>query len=371
MKIALVHDYLKEYGGAEKVVETLLEIWPEADVYTSVFLPRYLGPHKDKFSKYRIRTSILQYVPLKAKLISMFRFVAPLIFWSFDLSNYDVVITSAAGTYTSPNFVKVGKNTKLICYCHTPPRYLYGYPVANDWTSSWWRKMLFVLGKIPMYFLRKLDYKAAQRPDYFVANSKEVASRIAKYYKRDATVIYPPVDIPKFIEKIGLKKDYYLAGGRLARAKRVDLAIKVCNKLKLPLKVFGRGFGGNGEYIKSLIGPTVEFLGEVTDEEKWTLYRKAKAYIYPSQKEDFGIQAVEAMAAGTPVIALKEGGQLETVVENKTGIFFDKANLDCLEKSIKTFEKMKFSPDDCITQAIKFSSNRFKKEIEVFVNSCV
>ena len=370
-KIAIVHDYLKEYGGAERVVETLLEIWPNADIYTSVFLPEYAGPHRTRIEKWKVHTSVLQYVPFKAKLISMFRFVAPLVFKSFNLSDYDVVITSTAGTYTSPNFVKIGKKTKLICYCHTPPRYLYGYPVANDWTTNWWRRILLVMGKIPMYFLKKLDFKASQLPDYFIANSKEVAGRIKKFYKRDAIVIYPPVEIPN-LAKGKVTKDYYLAGGRLARAKRTDLAIKVCNKLRLPLKVFGRGFGGYAGYLKSIFGPTIEFLGEATEEQKWELYQNAKAYIYPSEKEDFGIQPVEAMAAGTPVIAYRSGGTQESVIDGKTGVFFNELTVESLSKAIKHFDHSNgrsITAENCTNQAKKFSSGRFKKEMLQFVNT--
>lgn len=368
MRVAIVHDYLKEYGGAERVVETLLEIWPDADVFTSVFLPEYAGPHKERLEKWKVHTSFLQNVPFKAKLISMFRFVAPLVFKSFDLSDYDVVITSTAGTYTSPNFVKVGKNTKLICYCHTPPRYLYGYPVANDWTNNWFRRTLLVMGRLPMFFLRKLDFKAAQSPDYFIANSKEVAGRIKKFYKRDATVIYPPVEIQNFISKES-NKNYYLAGGRLARAKRTDLAIKVCNQLKLPLIVFGKGFAGNEGYIKSLIGPTVKFVGEVTEKEKWELYRNAKAYIYPSEKEDFGIQPVEAMASGTPVIAYRSGGTQESVIDGKTGIFFNELTVDSLSKAVKSLNQLNIKSEDCTKQAKKFSKEIFVSKIKSFVNS--
>ena len=367
MKVAIVHDYLKEYGGAERVVETLLEIWPDADIYTSVFLPEYAGPHRKRVEKWKVHTSCLQNIPLKAKLISMFRFVAPMVFRSFDLSDYDVVITSTAGTYTSPNFVKIGKKTKLICYCHTPPRYLYGYPVANDWTNSWWRRILLFLGRIPMYLLRKLDFKAAQLPDYFIANSKEVAGRIKKFYKRDSTVIYPPVEIPKAENSIK-KENYYLIGGRVSRHKGHDIAIKAFTKLGLPLKVFGGTFASYGlDQFKKDAGSNIEFLGEVSEEEKWELMRHAKAFIFPSEKEDFGIIPVEAMATGTPVIALEQGGQLETVVAGKTGIFFEERTPESLINAVKKFEKMKFNSQDCITQAKKFSKSRFKREIAEYI----
>jgi len=231
MQIAIVHDYIKEYGGAERVVEALLEIWPESDIYTLLYSPKYLGPHRMRVKKWKIKTSFLQNIPFKEKLISYFRVIAPWMFRSFDLSKYDVVIVSAAGTYTSPNLVKTGKKTLHICYCHTPPRYLYGYSTAQDWQGIWWRKILKFFGTVPMHFLRMADFQAAQLPDYFIANSKETAGRIKKFYRRDATVIYAPVDVPASASRAPQSKLYYLAGGRLARPKRVDLAVKASAKL--------------------------------------------------------------------------------------------------------------------------------------------
>lgn len=368
MKVAIVHDYLKEFGGAEKVVESLLEIWPNAPVYTSVFLPKYSGPHRERIEKWNIKTSVLQFVPFKSKLISMFRFVAPLVFYFTDLSKYDVVITSTAGTYTSPNFVKIGKKTLLVNYCHTPPRYLHGYAVANDWKNNWFRRSLLVLGKIPMYFLRILDFKSAQLPKFIIANSEEVRSRIKKFYKRDAIVIYPPVEIPK-IENNIKKGNYYLIGGRVSRHKGHDIAIRAFTKLGLPLKVFGGTFASYGlEQFKKDAGKNIEFLGEITEKEKWELMKKAKGFVFPSEQEDFGIIPVEAMAAGTPVIALNQGGVKETVIGGKTGLFFDERNEDSLIAAVKKFENMKIKSEDCIKQANKFSKERFKKEMLQFIN---
>lgn len=369
MKIAIVHDYLKEYGGAERVVEAMLEVWPGAPVYTTVFLPEYAGPNRDRVEKWNIKTSFLQQIPLKAKLISMFRFVAPLIFGGMDLRKFDVVITSSAGTYTSPNFVRTGKNSTLVCYYHTPPRYLYGYPVANDWRNNIGRRMLLVLGQIPMFFLRLLDKKAAQIPDYLVANSKEVAGRIKRFYGREATVIYPPVEIPKITGQIK-RGDFYVIGGRVSRHKGHDIAVKAFTKLGLPLKVFGGTFASYGlDQFKKFAGPNIEFLGEIPDEEKWDILKKAKAFIFPSEQEDFGIAPVEAMASGTPVIALGQGGVLETVMDGKTGVLFYERTPEALAKAVKKFEKMKFSSADCIAQAKRFSKERFKREMLQFVNS--
>lgn len=379
MKVAIVHDYLKEFGGAERVVETLLEIWPDADVYTAIYSPKYLGPHRLRVEKWKIKTSFLQYFPFKEKLISYFRFIGPWIFKSFDLTKYDLVIVSAAGTYTSPNFVKVGTKTLNLCYCHTPPRYLYGYPTAQDWSNTWGKRVLRALGTIPMHFLRMADFNAAQKPDYFIANSKEVATRIQKFYRRDSVIIYPPVDVKeseRYVQHVHdvHERSYYLAGGRLARPKRVDLAVKACTKLHLPLKVFGKEFAGYGDELREMAGPTVEFLGEVTDEERWKLMAGAKAYIFPAEAEDFGITPAEAMAVGTPVIAYRSGGVVESVIEGKTGVFFEKPTAESLIKAIKQFNssnRYTIKAENCVAQARKFSRERFKKEINQFVLECL
>lgn len=368
LKVAIVHDYIKEFGGAERVLETLHEIYPNADVYTSVYLPEFLGPHKERFNKWNIKSSFFQYIPLNAKLVSLARFIAPLMFYQFDLTKYDLVITSTTGTYTSPNFLRIGKKTLHLCYCHTPPRYLYGYAVANDWTNNLFRRILLILGQIPMHFLRILDFKFAQRPDYFISNSNEVASRINKFYRREATTIYPPVELDHVVK--GLKKqDYLLAGGRLSRAKRIDLAIEACKKLNLKLKIFGKGFGNIKDELSKISSKNIEFVGEVDDYEKMKLFAESRGYILPADNEDFGIVAVESMASGTPVIAYRSGGLKESVVEGKTGLFFDELSVESVIDAINKFGQMKFRQEDCINQAKKFSKERFKEEMLQFVNA--
>ncbi len=369
MKIALVHDYLKEYGGAERVLEALHEIWPEAPVYTSVYLPGFFGPHKERLKKWKVKPSWLQKIPFKAKLISPFRLLAPVVFNNFDFSDFDVVIVSATGAYC-PNLIKTNPKTTHICYCHTPPRYLYGYPTAREWRKHWWGR---VLGETINHFLRPVDYSAAQRVDYFIANSRNTAQRIKKFYRKEATVIYPPVDTPEiqtgsnFGDYPTRQSQYYLAGGRLARARRVDLAIKACNELKLPLKVFGRAFAGYGEELKKMAGPTVDFLGEVTEEKKAELMGGCQAFIFCNLEEDFGIMPVEVQACGRPVISLRQGGLIESVIEGKTGEFFDKPIVDSLVKVLKKFNPEKYKKEDCFKQAKKFSKERFKREIKEFV----
>jgi len=373
MKVALVHDYIKEYGGAERVLEELHKIYPGADVYTSVYLPQFLGPHRGRFENWKIKTSALQYVPLKGKLISMFRFVEPFIFRLMDLRKYDLIIVSKCGNYASVNSFRKNSKAFHICYCHTPPRYLYGYPVANRWDNNVIRKTLFVLGRIPMYFMRKLDYLDGQKPGFFIANSEEIAGRIKRFYGRDATVIHPPIDIPKVGKTVAMKdRRYFLTGGRLSRNKAFNLAVLACTKLNLPLKVFGKGFGGYGESdLKKIAGPTVEFLGEVTQEEKWNLIKNARSYISPSLQEDFGILNLEANACGTPVIAYNSGGVKETVIDGKTGVLFDDSTVASLISAINRFNVLihEYKPIDCIEHAKKFSSERFDRELLNFVSS--
>ncbi|MBM3284065.1 glycosyltransferase family 4 protein [Candidatus Gottesmanbacteria bacterium] len=368
MKVALIHDYIKEYGGAERVLEALHEIWPEAPVFTTVYLPKFLGPHRERFKDWDIRVSWVQKLPLAQKLISPIRILTPWIFDNLDFSGFDLVIASATGAYF-PNLIVRKPYTLHICYCHTPPRYLYGYPTARNWQKHAAAK---AAGTVVNHWLRQVDFISYQRPDYIVANSHEVKRRVEKFYRREATVIYPPVEIKSKVKsqksKVQVKSErYFLAGGRLARAKRIDLAIEACNRLKLPLKVFGRGFADWEKDLKQIAGPTVEFLGEVDDNRLLRLYQGAKALIYPSEQEDFGILPVEAMACGVPVIALNQGGVKETVINGKTGILVDEATVENLTRAIKELNKLAIKSQDCIKQAKKFSKERFKKEIKNFI----
>lgn len=363
MKVAIVHDYIKEYGGAERVLEALHEIYPNATVFTSVYLPSYLGPHRARFKDWKIKTTWLQWLPFKAKLISPMRLLAPFAFRRLNFDGFDLIIVSATGSYF-PNRIKKG-NAIQICYCHTPPRYLYGYATAREWKKHWWFRLM---GEVANHFLRIIDASASENVDFYIANSKEVAGRIEKFYRRDSTVIYPPVEIPNTKYKIQ-NTGFFLAGGRLARPKRIDLAIQACTKLGLPLKVFGKEFAGYGEELRSLAGSNVEFVGEVSDSEKYNLMHNAKAFIFPAEEEDFGITPVEAMATGTPVIAYRSGGVVEAVVEGKTGVFFDEPTVESLAAAIKKFEQSKFDKEEIRSHAAKFSKERFKSEIKDFINS--
>jgi len=369
MKIALVHDYIKEYGGAERVLEALHELYPQADVYTSLYLPSYLGPHRARFKSWKIKTSFLQYIPGKAKLISPLRLLSPLAFKSFDFSGYDLIISSATGAYF-PNSVR--KNSaQLICYCHTPPRYLYGYATARQWKHN---VLLRIIGETMNHILRIVDLNASKNVDFYIANSLEVKARIKKFYRRDAVVVYPPVELDLQKETKGQERAYFLTGGRLARAKHVDVIVQACSELGVPLKVFGKAFAGYGEELRKMANrkwlmvdgvkkSTIEFLGEVDDKEKLELMRGAKAFLFASEDEDFGITPVEAMGQGTPVIAYRSGGVKETIEEGKSGLFFDQLNKESLIEQLKVFDKKKLKEEECIARAKKFSKERFFKEV--------
>jgi glycosyltransferase involved in cell wall biosynthesis len=371
MKIAIVHDYIKEYGGAERVLEELIKIYPEAVVFTTLFLPEYLGPHRDRFEKYKIQTSFLQYVPFNGKLISPLRLLSPFAFKGFDFKDYDVILVSQTGAYF-PNSVRKIKNQKLITYTHTPPRYLYGYKTARNLSKN---KFIYLLTLFMNHFLRMVDFKSAQNVDQFIANSLEVKGRIEKFYRRDSIVIYPPVVLsPITNHQSPITRSYYLTGGRLARAKGIDVIVKAFNENGLPLKIFGKGFAGFEEELRKNAKGNIEFVGEISDEEKFELMAQAKAFVFASYDEDFGITPVESMGVGTPVIAYKSGGVKETVVEGESGLFYKKNTPDELNRAIKRFETLRRAQGDklrkaCQKQAEKFSAEEFDREIKEIVGA--
>jgi len=368
MKIALIHDYLFGYGGAERVLETLHEMWPDAPVYTSFVDWEWLEKNKKDWLKWKIIPSWYDRIPFKKSLCSPLRFLAPWIWESFDLREFDVVISSSA--WFMPKGVITHPGTVHVCYCHTPPRYLYGYPESGG-EKSFLAKLYAALVNPGM---RHYDFITSQRVDYFLCNSLNVKNRIKKFYRRDAMVIYPPATIKQLNNKtIKQSGNYYLMVNRLVWPKRVDLAIEVCKKLKLNLKIVGEG--KLESQLKDLAqdSSNIQFLGYVGQQDLDKLYSNCKAVLYLAQEEDFGMTPIEAMSWGKPVIALKSGGLVESVVEGKSGMFIKKADTDSLESIITEFEKNpgKIKPENCVIQAEKFSKTKFEQEIKKFIKGIV
>jgi len=337
MKIALVHDQLNEFGGAERVLLAMSELFPDAPIYTAYY--KKGSPAWERFKHSKIIPSWAQRIPGFARLASPLRFLASSIWNSFDFSPYDVVISSSSW-YVTKGFTKKGHAVE-ICYCHTPPRWLYGYPTSVNWQKY---PIVRAYATVVGFFMRQYDFEAAQRVNYFIANSKETQKRIEKFYRRDSVVIYPPIDLPK-IPRVK-RGNYYLFVSRPVGGKGLELAVSATKKLGVPLKIVG----ADGTHV--------------SDEELAKLYAGAKAFLALATDEDFGMTPVEAMSFGTPVIAYAGGGYTESVIDGKTGILFT----GDLAAAIKKFEGMKFKPEDCVAQVKKFSKERFKKELERCVN---
>jgi glycosyltransferase involved in cell wall biosynthesis len=362
MKVAIVADWLTNLGGAERVIETIMELYPDADLFTTVYNP-------DKMSKVfherKITTSFLQYIKAARTNWQKFLPLLPAAIENLDLTGYDVVISSSSsvghGVLTSPD-------TLHFCYCHNPMR--YAWDGCHEYIEE--SKFGKITKAIIPYFLnyiRLWDYYAADRPDYYIANSKFVKKRIKKYFEKDSVVIHPPVDTTMFSpaddDKIG---DYFLVLSRLVHFKKVDLVVRAFSKLGLTLKIVGTG--PEEEHLKDIAGPSVDFLGHVSNAEVGKLLQRCQAMIFP-QEEDFGITPLEAMASGRPVIAYKAGGALETVVEGVTGTFFEEQTEDCLMDVVRDFDAHAYNRDLLRKHALKFNKARFKKELKEYIESKV
>lgn len=358
LKIAIVHDWLTNMGGAEKVIESFINVYPEAPIYTSMVNKDNLSK---KFQNKKIIPSFLQKKMNKKKPNHQkFLPFMPMAFESFDLNDYDIVLSSssscAKGVITRPGTVHV-------CYCHTPMR--YGWEFYHEYIENM-GKLKKSLVKYVMNYIRLWDRISADRVDYFIANSKYVANRIWKHYRRPSTVIYPPVNTEYYTPE-GQKEDIYLCMSRLVKYKRVDLAVEAFNKLGKKLVVIGAG--EQLEYLKSIAKPNIVFLGRQPDEVVREYYRKSKAFLFPGE-EDFGITPVEAQACGTPVIAFGKGGAMETVIDGVTGTFFSEQTADSLIEAVQRFEQLEFKSDDCRKNAERFSIERFEKQIKAYVEYC-
>lgn len=366
MRVAITHDYLIDFGGAEQVLLSLHELYPKAPVYTLVVNERGMGEGWEEFKNAKIIPSWFNNIPFLDKLISPLRFLIPIIWRGFDLSKYDLIIDSSSWAITKG--FKTKKNQTEISYTHTPPRYLYGYDTSRNWKNSWLSGLIKAYTLVVNHFMRMYDFESAQKVDHFIANSKNVQARIEKFYRRKSKIIYPPVNVEKIITSPDQEKEnFFLTGGRMVASKNFDLIIGACKKAKVNLKIFGSGVQLNE--LKKIADASCEFLGELPEKELYSCYKKAKGFIVAQKDEDFGITPVEAMAAGTPVIAYRGGGYIESVIEGKTGIFFDEISVDSLVSAIKKLSRTKIDSKSCINQAKKFSKERFKKEIKEFILS--
>jgi glycosyltransferase involved in cell wall biosynthesis len=360
MKLALVHDWLINLGGAERVLIELHKIFPEAPIYTLFYNKKF----KSKYLiNAEIRTSYLQKIPLITRHYKFMALFIPSVIESFDLSDFDVVLSSSV--FFSKGLVLKPK-TKHICYCYSPARQLWDlhssyYPIHKKTEN----KITIFTSKLAQHFLRIWDRQAADRVDEFIAISKTVQSRIKKYYRKDAKIIYPPIpNLPQGDHKRPIEKEYYLIVSRLFPYKNINIAINAFNKLGFNLVIIGDG----PEYkkLKSQIinHKQIQMLGQKSDEVIATFYRHSKAFIMP-QEEDFGLTALEAMSFGKPVLALRKGGALETIKESITGEFFDDPIPEALSDGLRRLNEnyKKYRPELIQHYAKQFSSENFKKNI--------
>ncbi|MBM4264949.1 MAG: glycosyltransferase family 4 protein [Deltaproteobacteria bacterium] len=362
MRVALVHDWLTGTRGGEKCLEVLCELFPEADLYTLVYVPEKVSP---AIARMNIRPSWLNRLPLIARTYRYYLPLMPRAIEGFDLPGYDLILSSshcvAKGVFP--------RRALHIAYIHAPMRYVWDQHDAYFASEGW---SLAQSGMaLCRRYLQRWDVACADRVDYFVANSNNVGDKIRKLYGREATTIYPPVEVDRFLLG-GASKDYYLVVSALVPYKRVDLAIAACNRLGAPLKIVGDG--PLRQRLQRLAGPNVEFLGWVHDQQLAQLYSDCKALLFPGE-EDFGIVALEAQACGRPVIAYGKGGVLESVigvganVAHPTGVFFPEQTEASLIEAIKGFERSMstFDPVCLRAHAAKFSRERFKDEIARFI----
>jgi glycosyltransferase involved in cell wall biosynthesis len=367
LRVAIVHYWFVRNGGGERVVEALAEMFPQADLFCLFAEPETMTP---RLRRHRLTTSFLQRIPGARRWYKQLLPLHPLAIEQLDVSKYDLILSSESGPAKG---VLPSPDACHICYCHSPMRYLWDlYPLYR-------RAMRPLAGTafaLTTHYLRMWDLASAGRVDHFVANSHNVAGRIRKHYRRDAAVIYPPVDVSSgyVSESVG---EYYLVVSRLSGYKRVDLAIDACNRLNRPLRVVGDG--DQYKHLRKLAGPSIKFLGRLDDEAVRENYAHCRALLFPGE-EDLGIVPIEAQSFGRPVVAYGRGGVLETVrglmtgdalnVEGATGVFFAEQTVDSLVEAIEFFElvESRFSPSFIRHSVERFNASHFKSEMSDFIN---
>ncbi len=354
MNLALVHDWLNQYGGAERVLETLTEMYPAAPLYTSMYW------HEGMPSRYRewdIRTSWLDRAPGIYRHHQPYLPLYPVAFRSFDLSQYDVVLSNKSGFCHG---IPTG-NALHVCYCLAPTRYVWSLDAYAE-REAMGRATRSALKPV-IAWLRRWDYAAAQRVTHFVAISTEIQGRIRRYYNRDSTVIHPPVDLRHY-QPAASHDDYFLIVSRLIPYKRIDLAIEAFNRLGRPLWIAGDG--RDAGRLQAMAGSTITFLGHVPEADLRDLLARCKAFVLPGH-EDFGLAPVEAQAAGRPVVAFGAGGALDTVIDGVTGVLFAEQTVDALIDAVRRLDAMDFDQHTIRGHAARFDTQVFKQKLSRFI----
>ncbi len=354
MKIAIVHDWMTGMRGGEKVLLALLELFPQADLFTLVYRPEKMDPI---FLKRRVTTSFLQKIPFGK---SRYQYFLPL-FWElmggFDLSDYDLIVSSSSAC---AKWVRNPKKALHVCYCHTPMRYIWD--LFDDYFGKEAKAPIRWAAGAFRPYLQRCDLRSNEGVTKFLANSNEVKGRIERIYGREAEVLHPPVDVERFRAKKE-KGEYFLALSALVPYKKIELAVRVCSKRNWPLWVVGQGSEENK--LRALAGSTVSFKGWAAEDELPDIYSRAKALIFPG-KEDFGIVPVEAMASGVPVVAFGEGGVLDSVQDGVTGLFFSRQTDESLEEALEKLDRTPFDPQVLRERANQFSKARFLFKTQVY-----
>ena len=358
MKIAIVHDNLNQMGGAERVVATLHETFPEAPIFTTIVNWEILVPELENAD---IRFSWMQSLPgLKTHFKKYLPFY-PKAIESLDVKEYDLLLSSS---FAFAKSVIKGPNALHICYCYTPMRFAWDYEnyVKRENFNFLYRNSL----PLVVARMRQWDQQTKNRPDHYIAISSAVKARIKKIYGRDAEVIFPPVDVQKYKPK-EQTEDFYLIVSRLTSTKKIELAVEAFNRLGLRLKIVGSG--PFHKTLKDMARPNVRFLGRLPDQEVADYYASCKALIFPGE-EDFGLVPLEANAAGRPVIAFKGGGALDTVIEGLNGLFFEEKTTQSLMEAVKSFEngKYNFDPQQIRKHALRFDKEVFKDKIIKYIS---
>jgi glycosyltransferase involved in cell wall biosynthesis len=355
MKIAIVHDYFTQLGGAEKVAEEMYHLFPKASMFSTVAFDDKMP---DSLKDTAVRTSWMQLMPGIRRYYRYYFLLYPLAVSSLKLTHYDLVLSSSSGYVKG---VSASRDAMHICYCHTPMRWAWNFDGYSERESM--SPAMKVALRALTSALRQWDVGAARQPDHFIANSKVVAERIQKAYGRTAEVIHPPIDVDRF-QPSNQIDDYYMLLSRMVPYKRLDLAIEACTRLKKKLVVVGTG--PQRKYLESLAGPTVQFAGRVSDAEAVRLASRCRALLFPGE-EDFGMAPLEVAAAGRPTIAYRAGGATETVVDGSTGLFFDQQTPQSLMDALERFETQEWAPTDIRKHAEGFSVPIFRMRMRRFL----